>query len=445
MTKTLALLIFLALTALPLAAYCGEAEPLGLNECVRAALEKNHTLLSESEKHEAAKAGLGLAKSSFLPKVDVSETYMRSDNPVMVFGSKLDQGRFSMSDLTIQSLNHPSAIDNFNFRVQLTQPVYNGGKEFAGLKRADANLSASEKRLARAREETVFQAVQGYYAVELSSEYISVALKSIETTEGHLKAVQSMYDQGTVVGSEPLLARVRLAEAKEMLIKAKNREATARAALNMLMARPQDTDFVPTDGLAFVEFDGSLPGLIEEAEKARPDLSAMASDLEAIKQGVRLARTDYLPNINVVGRYDIDTHGMFGSGDDSYTVMGVLSWNIFDGFSTTNGVHEAGANYNSAMHMMDRMKAGVEFEVRRAYYGLVEARERFKAASGAVEEGEEGLRIIGRRFEAGMTRTIDVLDAEAALTRARTDRVQALYDYNVAVAALKLAVGRMEY
>jgi outer membrane protein TolC len=87
------------------------------------------------------------------------------------------------------------------------------------------------------------------------------------------------------------------------------------------------------------------------------------------------------------------------------------------------------------------MSDGVEFEVRRAYYSLEEAGLRIAAASGSVDEGEESLRIIRRRFEAGLARSIDVLDAETALTRARTNRANALYDYNVSLVKLRLAAG----
>jgi len=446
MRKIIATLHLLFLLALPLTAYPGEGAPaLTLDECVKAALANNHVLLAESEKLEAAKAGVGKAESSFMPRLDLSETYMRSDNPVMSFGAKLDQGRFTAADFDPSKLNSPHAIDNFNFRVQITQPVFNGGKEWVGMKRAKLGLGAAGDSYSRSRQETVYRVVQAYYGVALAGEYVKVAGMAKDTTEAHVKLAQDFYNQGMLVGSEVLLAKVRLAEVTEMLIKAKNQEATARAALNMILARPQDTDFRLAGTLGYVDFPATLTELQDEAVKDRPDLAGMDKTVENMGEGIRLARTDYLPILNFIARYDLDDRTPFAGDGNSYTLLGMLTWNVFDGFLTTNSVREASAGYNASRHMLDQMKEGVLFEVRQAYNNLDEARQRIEVAKTAVDEGEESLRIIQRRFEAGLTKTLDVLDAETALTRARTNKAQALYDYNVELAQLKLAAGRMEY
>lgn len=440
-------LFLLLVICLPAPAGADDSAPaLTVEESIRIALENNYSVLAQKEKVEGARAGVGKAWSSFIPKVDLSETYMHSDNPVMAFSSKLNQRVFTNQDLSsVDRLNDPSPIDNFNTRVQVSVPVWNGGKEWVGLKRSRLSLMASEEALERARQETVYQVIQGYYGVVLAGEYVKAADESLKATEGHLKVAQSLYDQGMLIGSEVLLAKVRLAEVKERLIRARNREATARAALNVILARPQDTPFKTAGQLEYKEFEPDLKQLEEEALEARPDLAGMGLDVRNLDEGVRLAKTDYLPNINFVGRYELDDKDPFRGRADSYTVLGMITWNIFDGFLTTNSVREARAGYNAAGHMLDQMREGVLFEVRKAYNDVTEASERVAATGSAVQEGEEALRIIQRRFQAGMAKTQDVLDTESALTRARTDSLQALYDYNVSVAALKLAAGRKEY
>ncbi len=437
------LMIMFAMPAVLLA----EENPAGLslNESISIALKGNYSLLSEEEKLNASEAGVGEAVSAFLPKLDVSETFMRSDNPVSVFGSKLNQRRFTASDFAIDSLNNPSPINDYNFRVQVIQPLFNGGKEAVGLKRARLSLVSAKMTLERARMETVYEVAQAYWGVALAGEYVKVAEMAMESTGEHLKLAQAIFGQGMLIGSEVLLAKVHMAEVKEMLIKARNREATAKAALNRLLGREQETPFVVSERLEYREFTGGITELREEALKQRPDLEGMSANVRNKDEGIRLAKTGYLPNLNLIGRYDLDTEDLSGNGGDSYTVMGQLTWNVFDGLMTTSKVQEASAQRNAAAHMYDGMREGVLFEVRKAYNDLDEARQRIEVSGEAVKEGEEGLRIIKKRFGAGMARTIDVLDAETALTRARTNRVQALYDYNVAVSALKLAVGRKEY
>jgi outer membrane protein len=445
LNRTLALI--LTLTSLCLSAPARAEHPamLSQEDCVRMALEKNHSLMAQSERLDAARAVVGQAGSYFLPKLTLSETYMRSDNPVMAFGSKLNQGGFTAADFDPAKLNNPDAVDNFNFRAELVQPVFNGGREMVGYKRAKLGLRAAEKELQRTRDETVFQVTKAYYGVLLAAEYVKVADKAYDTTTRHLASAQQFFDQGMIVESEVLLAKVRLAEVKQMRIKAVNSLDTAKAALNMFMGREQDSPVEPSGVLAGCEGPGKLGQYLDEAKGMRPDLAGMEINVRNMEAGVDMARTGYLPDLNLIGRYELDDKDPFRGRGKSYTVMGVLSWNVFDGFLTTKKTSEARANYNAAGHMYEQMKQGVLLEVRQAYNSAVEAGQRVDVARTAVDEGEEALRIIERRFDNGMARMLDVLDAETALTRARTNLAQALYDQNVSMASLRLATGAMSY
>ena len=433
--------MFIVFIFAPAAALAGGPAPLTLDEAVNAALAHNRPLLSEGEKLKASEAGIGEARSAFLPKADVSETFVRSDNPVTVFGSKLNQGNFQASDFAIDKLNSPSPINDFNFRVQVIQPLFNGGKEILGYRRAKLALESAKMKHERARMETAYETVQAYWGVALAGEYIKTAKQAEKSTERHLKLAQDLYGQGMLLRSEVLLAKVHLADVEEMLIKAENREALAKAALNMILGRPQDTPVAIADRLEYSPFPGSLESLQAEALKDRPDLKGMKFNVENMGDGVKLAQTDYLPNVNLIGQYDRDSEDAFGHGGDSYTIMGRLTWNVFDGFLTTNKVREARADRNAASYMYDQMKEGALFEVRKAYNDLLEAKKRMDVESAAVSEGRESLRIITKRFGAGMAKSLDVIDADTALTRARTNYASALYDYNVSGAALRLAIG----
>ncbi len=417
--------------------------PLTLNGCIKSAIENNRAYLAEQENTAAAKEGIGKAASGFLPKVDVSETYMRTDNPVMDFGAKINQGVFTTADLS--KVNDPAPINNFNFRAQVTQPIFNGGKEWVGLKRAKLNAEASEMGLERARQDLVYRVVQAYYGVLLAGEYCKVAEAAVKDTEGHVQTATKFFEQGMLLESEVLSAKVRLAEAREMLVRAKNRLDTAKAGLNLVMARPQDAQVSIGQKLEYQEFPGSLPELQREAVDARPDLKGSTLNTRNAEAGITLARTDYLPNLNFIARYELDDKNMFRARGDSYTLLGVVSWNFFDGLLTTYSVGEAKARHNSSMHMLDQMREEVLLEVRQSWNAVQEARERIDISSTSVKEAEESFRIIQRRFASGLSKTIDVMDAETSLTRARLSRVQALYDYNTAVAAVKLSVGRKEY
>jgi outer membrane protein TolC len=123
--------------------------------------------------------------------------------------------------------------------------------------------------------------------------------------------------------------------------------------------------------------------------------------------------------------------------------MAVLSWNLFDGMVTTSRVREAAAVATRVRAQEAQMRSGVQLQVRQAFYNLEASRERILATASSVQEAEEGLRIVQKRYEVGMTTFVDVLGAENALIRSRTNALQALYDNNVAFAELKLAAGTL--
>jgi outer membrane protein TolC len=91
----------------------------------------------------------------------------------------------------------------------------------------------------------------------------------------------------------------------------------------------------------------------------------------------------------------------------------------------------------------EQTRSAVQLQVRQAYYNMTSSLDRIAATASSVQEAEEGLRIVQKRYETGMTTFVDVLGAESALIRARTNSLQALFDNNIARAELKLAVGTL--
>ncbi len=123
--------------------------------------------------------------------------------------------------------------------------------------------------------------------------------------------------------------------------------------------------------------------------------------------------------------------------------MAVLQWNLFDGLVTRSKVKEALATSSRMKSLEEQTRSAVRLQVRQAYYNLTASLDRIAASASSVQEAEEGLRIVQKRYETGMTTFVDVLGAENSLIRARTNSLQAVYDNNLALAELKLAMGTL--
>jgi outer membrane protein TolC len=434
-------LLLLLLAAVVTTVYAGE--PLTLDQAVETALKNNPGLKAADAQVEAAQAGTTRSWSGFLPKVNLSETWSRSDNPLMVFGTKLNQEIVSPADFNPAVINNPEPLSNYNTRLAVTQPLFNGGKEYLGLKQADLAREAAVQDRNRTRQETVFAVVKAYYGLLLAKEYDKVARQSVETSGANVKLAEARFKAGAVLQSDLLRAKVQLAEVKEMTTRAVNGVKLAAANLNFAMGVPQDAEYDVTGALTASEKNDDLQGLITEALSLRPDLVSLDRNRMNAETNVKQARADYLPSLNLMGQVDWNSDRPAGSDAKSWAVMAMLQWNLFDGLVTSSRVREASATSARMKALEDQMRSGVQLQVRQAFYTLDASQERIAATASSVQEAEEGLRIVQKRYEVGMTTFVDVLGAENALIRARTNALQALYDSNIAHAELKLAAGTL--
>jgi len=434
-------LVLLLVAVVAMTAYAGE--PLSLDQAVETALKNHPNLKAADAQVDAAQANVLRSRSGFLPKVSLSETWSRTDNPLMVLGTKLNQASVAPADFNPTVMNDPDPMSNYNTRLSVMQPVFNGGKEYLGVTQAKLGREAAVQDRNRSRQETVFNVVKAYYGLLLAREYHKVALQSLETSAANVKLADARYTAGAVLQSDLLRAKVQYAEVKEMATRSENGVKLAAANLSFAMGVPQDSVFEVAGALAAQEMKEDLNGTITEALSLRPDLVSLGLNRKNAEANVKQARTDYVPSLNLMGQVDWNSDRVAGSDAKSWAVMAVLQWNLFDGMVTTSRVREAAANSGRMRALDEQMRSGVQLQVRQAYYGLAASIDRIAATSSSVQEAEEGFRIVQKRYEAGMTTLVDVLGAENALIRAKTGALQALYDNNVAAAELKLAAGTL--
>ncbi len=419
------------------------SESVTLEQAISLALSNNPGLKQADAQVEAADAGVLQSSSGFLPKVSVSEIWSKTDNPMMVLGTKLNQEIVTPSDFNPQLLNNPESISNYNTRLSVMQPVFNGGKEYIGRSQAKLSKEASVNQRERTRQETVYSVIKAYYGLLLAKAHQTAARQSLETSDANLRLAEARYQAGAVLQSDLLRARVQNAEVREMFTRSENTVKIAAAALNFAMGVPQGNEYDITGELSPRELDADLNGLLAEAEQKRPDLAAVELGRQNSEKSIALAKADYLPNLNLMGQVDWNSARAAGDEAKSWAVMAVLQWNLFDGLVTRSRVREAAAGNSRARALEQQTRDGVQLQVRQAYYAVSSSRDRIAATATSVQEAEEGLRIIQKRYESGMTTFVDVLGAENALIRARTSSLQALYDNNVALAELKLAIGTL--
>ena len=210
---------------------------------------------------------------------------------------------------------------------------------------------------------------------------------------------------------------------------------------------PQSQDFTPitfSGDLTYEHRPWELSKALRDALAQRPELQQAEKQVAVTRENVKVAQAGYKPEVSVFGDYKI-YDSTFGNELDT-TVHGWIvgaraSWPLFDGLQTKGKITQARAQHQQAELDYADTRRGIELEVRQAYSDYLQALELLEAQKKTVEQAEESLRLAEARFRAGTGTQLDVLSAQTALTDARSNEIQALYDYNVAVATLERVTG----
>jgi TolC family type I secretion outer membrane protein len=428
----------------------GAAEPPGddeltLSRAIETALANNHQLAASAAGVRRAAAKVGAAKSARLPRVELREVVSRTTNPVMVFSNLLRQETFGPENFDPARLNEPDALTNFGSRLTVEQPIWTGGKIGGGVDAAERAADAASTGHERARQQVVHRVIEAYTAAVLADRHLEVAREALETARAHVELVGDLYEGGMVVESDLLQAQVRESEIEEMVARAESARATALAGLNMAMGVPmgQPVPLPETIDVDAQRADRPLSELVDEALERRPDLASSEDRVGAAQAMVRSARAGFRPEIGVQGAYEANADSFFGADGTNWSVMVAATMPLFDGFETRSRVRAARAQVDAAREQSAQLRQQIELEVRRAYHDLRAATKRLAQARRAVELAQSSLRIVEDRYKEGLTTLVELLDAETALTRARTRRVAARRDVLLSGATLDLAVGRL--
>ncbi len=429
------------------------AEKFEDRQCVDQALAQNPDLLISRSQIEQAEAALRQAEGNKLPRVNLSLTATRSNDALNAFGMKLGQRNATFNDfgageftgpgalgVAPYNLNHPDAVNNFNSRIELLVPVYNGGMVKSYVDTAKAYVRAAQSGDQVARQQLAKHVLMAYQGVHTARAYIKLADEARAAAEEYVRISDKLYKQGMVVKSDVLSAKANLEDVKVKGVEAKNAEAAALNQLALLMGKPLDEPLDVGEPVAPKLLPGNAVDLRAQALNEHAGLRALRNQLEGAGAQVGAARAGKKPQFNVMLRQDWNDKNL-GLEASSYTVAGVLSWAAFDGGSTNAAIDRAQAQRSELAAKLRQAEEGLGYQVTEARRKALEAEEKIVAREAGQEQAREAQRLVKKRYENGVATLIEVLGAQAQLDKANADLVAARYELAVNRAELKRAVG----
>ena len=420
----------------------GTSEALTLPLAVELALKTNPLTRATASGREIADAQVQQARAGRLPQVQLSESFTNGNNPVFVFGSLLEQGRFTQQNFNLPLLNNPDPVSNFRFGVTVKAPLFDQWQSATRIKRAQLGQQQAVAQTNQVEQNVRFETLRAFYGLLLAHAKKEVSGEAIQLAESDVKLSRDRVDAGTSVVSDLLAAEVQLAEARQQAIQTDGDIVTAQAALNTAMGLPVNTSQRITGQLVEKKFDlADQEELIRLAIEHRPDLNRSGLMARSGEVQVQGARNEWLPRVDVFANVGASRNN-FVNGSSDYTIGASVTFNLFDAGRNAR-IAEARAAANLAASEQQHLANQIRFEVVRAYQQFVSARERLKVAERIINQASEALRITQDRYQAGLTTITEVLRAETTLTRARLIVLSARHDYYVGYASVMLATGRM--
>ncbi len=411
--------------------------PLELERAVEIALAANPDLAAARWDAAAARARHDLASGERLPRISATGGYMHH----------LDEQRL----LPVRRPGDPSILsrDIVTGDLVLTVPIFTGGRLASEIRAADLLRDSADRRLARTREELVFNVSAVFFAI-LSQERVVGSLEfSRDALEEHLGRVEALVAARKAADVDRMRTEVRLADITQRLAKEKGALAIERRVLANLLGMDPGSEQLFVRGDLAQNLHEPIPPVdstLAAALDRRPDYFAARASLEAQARMVDAARAGRWPNVSLFGTYGErwalgDLSGTGNERDDIGRIGLLVDLPLFEGGRIGARIEAERASLAAGRERLRKLEMQIGLEVETVLLDLGSSRERIDATAKAVDQARESLRIEQRKYELAKGAIVDVLDAQAALLESETNYYRALADYHGARARLKLAVG----
>jgi outer membrane protein TolC len=431
--------IFISQIILANAVYSGQdiSLHLTLEKSIELCLTENRQMKASYSRIAQAVQGLKQTRSNFLPKFSTTYAYKKTDAPEDIELELPRSGSVSIDYSTTESFQWTGAI---------TQPLFKGFGFLGKYRWAALKVDRAKADAALAKLDMAFRTKQAYFEVLATDKAVQVAQQAVKALSAHVETAQGYYELEMIAVNDLLKAQVQLSNTEYELIKAVNAALQARAVFNTLLALPIDTPISLEDILIYTPMEKQYDVYVDQALNQRPEIESIQLGLHQTDQQIIIERSKMYPDIDMQYRYikEGDTYDVSGSqfhDTNRWEISVVLSWTFWEWNKTRYAISEITSKRDELENLKAALEDEICLEVKNALLGLEQAEKNIPKAGQSVKQGKENLRVSQERFNADAGPSTEVLDAQTLLTKAELNYYRAIYDYNLAKAALERALG----
>lgn len=410
---------------------------LSLQDAVERGLQYNLGALLASSDIQAAEGQRWQQLSVLLPHVSAA--------PYADI-SQVNLKEFGFAFPAIPGVSVPTIVGPFSYfdaRATLTQNLFNWGaiqNEHAATQR----LQSSRHTYKDARDLVVLAVGYNYLLAIADQASIETAQAQVNTSQALYKQAEDQVQAGTSPSIDALRNQVELQTREQQLIQAKNDFAIQKLTLARVIGLAPGQEFDLTDKSPYQPFQGiTLDEALEQAYASRSDYQAAAASVHAAEYMVKAAKAEHYPSLNfnadygVAGQHLDQSHGVFD-------VRATVNIPIFAGDEAHGDLLQAQAQLTEARDRLSNLRAQIDQDVRTALLNLQSSSDQVNVAKSNIDLANQTLTQSRDRFSAGVTNSVEVVQAEEQVAAANQQYISSLYNFNYAKIALARAMGTAE-
>jgi outer membrane protein len=429
------------LAALIILSMAGPAapEPLSRAQAVARALERNPTVMRSLADRDGLRGRAKQARADALPEVSVYGTFLRYQDPGFFNSPNIDE----FPPEILQAFR-PIASNLWDGNVAVRQTLWSFSLGKA-IRAAGYAEKLGEENVRSARQDVALQAVFAYNAYLLALEQVKVAETVVHQKEAQLEMARNRRGAGVATDLEVLRFEVDLANARTTLLRLQGAADLARGDLNAVMVEPTGKPIEPTDALEFVETQADQQEVVREAVSSRPEIQAVSWNERIYDEAIGIYKADMRPRLDLTGAFGWsvrETPNFFEPNYKKWSVSVTLKVPVFDGWRTAGRVAQARADRARIGQDRVALETLIDLEAKQAVDRLRVAASVYRAAELNVTQAQKALGMTEANYRLGAATTLDVLDAQAALTQAEFNRIEALHAHANARAGLRYVMGQ---
>ncbi len=435
------LLIFLLTDSVPAAEPDSLIVRMSLKDCISRALEVSPELDGDRFGVRAAEAKLREAKASrFVPKFEMTQII----GPSPEARGNAVTGRSEWNNLSLFGRTE----------IEFLQPLYTSGKWNASRDLAAAGVTAREAGLEQRRAEVVKRVKELYYGLLLAKQLHLVAIESRDEVKDARKRLLKKLDEDSEEVSYTDLFKLDTFTFKvdQGLHRVEKELAMARSALTKMLDLKTDNLDLAEEVLEQEKVEiGRMEDYIAQAWKDRPEMRRLTAGVEARLAQVRLARSDYYPQLFVAGQAKFayapnrdDQHSPFAKDDFNFSRIGAvfgLKQSLSFGLTASRVAH-ARFEYQKVLNTERAVRDGIALEVEQAFRELLEAGKNVESGKRALRSSRSWMVAARDAFNIGLGEVKEVIDAVKAYGEMRVEYFRAIFDFNRSIARLDKMTGK---